>query len=117
MVCEHSPVFAKDCKPNKSLRTTVKVFLRTEEKKRESLRLKEAKNTPPVTPIEPTTRIELPTPAPEAATTEPTSKDQIDEKAEGHPYLVPNGQPSVTAEDREQVQQAEQDVPQPSIEV
>ena len=34
-VCEHSPISADDCKPNKSLRTTIKVFLRTAEKKRE----------------------------------------------------------------------------------
>jgi hypothetical protein len=43
-VCEHSPVAAADCKPNKSLRTTIKVFLRTEEKKREALRLKDDRN-------------------------------------------------------------------------
>src|ERR1700722_13160648 len=45
-VCEHTPVAAEDCKPNKSLRTTIKVFLRTEEKKREALRSKEVKNSP-----------------------------------------------------------------------
>lgn len=48
-VCEHSPLSADDCKPHKSLRTTIKVFLRTEEKKRESNR---PKDTPPVTPID-----------------------------------------------------------------
>ncbi|KAI9675441.1 MAG: hypothetical protein M1817_001345 [Caeruleum heppii] len=35
-VCEHTPLSAEDCKPNKALRTTTKVFLRTEEKKRET---------------------------------------------------------------------------------
>ena len=34
-VCEHSPLNADDCQPYKSIRTTVKVFLRTAEKKRE----------------------------------------------------------------------------------
>jgi hypothetical protein len=49
-VCEHSPLSADDCKPHKALRTTIKVFLRTEEKKRESNRPKDAT---PITPVEP----------------------------------------------------------------
>ncbi|KAK4138267.1 hypothetical protein BT67DRAFT_370275 [Trichocladium antarcticum] len=49
-VCEHSPLSGGDCKPHKALRTTIKVFLRTEEKKRESNRPKDAT---PVTPAEP----------------------------------------------------------------
>lgn len=52
-VCEHSPLSADDCKPHKSLRTTIKVFLRTEEKKRESSRPKESKDSVPPTPVEP----------------------------------------------------------------
>lgn len=42
-VCEHSPLSADDCKVHKSLRTTVRVFLRSEEKKKDNLKLKEAK--------------------------------------------------------------------------
>lgn len=42
-VCEHNPVSPDLCKPNKALRTTLKAFLRTEEKKRE-------KDRPPTTP-------------------------------------------------------------------
>lgn len=42
-VCEHSPLSADDCKIHKSLRTTVRVFLRSEEKKKDNLKLKEAK--------------------------------------------------------------------------
>jgi len=34
-VCAHTPVSPDLCKPNKALRTTLKAFLRTEEKKRE----------------------------------------------------------------------------------
>lgn len=37
------------CDPHKSLRTTIRVFLRTEEKKREA---NQPKNTPPVTPVD-----------------------------------------------------------------
>lgn len=63
-ICEHSPLSAEDCNPNKSLRTTIKVFLRTAEKKREAAKAKEAKERDPEpksqTPIEPT-------PAPESA--------------------------------------------------
>ena len=41
-----------DCTPHKSLRTTIKVFLRTEEKKRGALLAKAAKKTPPEAPVE-----------------------------------------------------------------
>ncbi|KJZ77051.1 hypothetical protein HIM_03372 [Hirsutella minnesotensis 3608] len=51
-VCEHSPLAAEDCNPNKSLRTTIRVFLRTAEKKREASRSKESKDSTPATPIE-----------------------------------------------------------------
>ncbi len=51
-VCEHSPLSADDCKPHKALRTTIKVFLRTEEKKRESSRPKDVVATP-ITPVGP----------------------------------------------------------------
>jgi len=34
----HSPLSADDCKPNKSLRLTVKAFLKNEEKKRDKMR-------------------------------------------------------------------------------
>jgi len=57
-VCEHSPLSAEDCNPNKSLRTTIKVFLRTAEKKREALRSKEVKETTPATPVEHTNPVE-----------------------------------------------------------
>ncbi|KAJ3525360.1 hypothetical protein NM208_g11673 [Fusarium decemcellulare] len=52
-VCEHSPLSAEDCNPNKSLRTTIRVFLRTAEKKREASRPKEGKDSEPATPVEP----------------------------------------------------------------
>lgn len=34
-VCDHSPLSPDDCRPNKSLRLTVKAFLKNEEKKRD----------------------------------------------------------------------------------
>ncbi|EON98150.1 putative pre-mrna-splicing factor 38b protein [Phaeoacremonium minimum UCRPA7] len=51
-VCEHSPLSASDCNPNKALRTTIRVFLKTEEKKRGIGQPKE-KDATPVTPVEP----------------------------------------------------------------
>ncbi|KAK8026850.1 hypothetical protein PG991_003906 [Apiospora marii] len=45
-VCEHSPVSGTDCTIYKSLRTTIRVFLKTEEKKREASRPKTITPTP-----------------------------------------------------------------------
>ncbi|KAI0145951.1 hypothetical protein F4776DRAFT_674631 [Hypoxylon sp. NC0597] len=45
-VCEHSPVSASDCTVYKSLRTTIRVFVKTEEKKREGARPKTNGSTP-----------------------------------------------------------------------
>ncbi|KAI5868064.1 hypothetical protein GGS23DRAFT_543843 [Durotheca rogersii] len=71
-VCEHSPVSGSDCTVYKSLRTTIRVFLKTEEKKREAARPKTNGSTP-TTPIQdtPTTQIRVPAEPhpPEAATT------------------------------------------------
>ncbi|KAI2465898.1 hypothetical protein F4781DRAFT_372840 [Annulohypoxylon bovei var. microspora] len=63
-VCEHSPVSASDCTIYKSLRTTIRVFLKTEEKKRESARPKTNGSTP-VTPAQ-----ETPAPAQTRTATE-----------------------------------------------
>ncbi|ROV94694.1 hypothetical protein VSDG_06185 [Cytospora chrysosperma] len=48
-VCEHTPISQDDCKPNKSLRMTTRAFLKTAEKKRDSLL---AKESTPITPID-----------------------------------------------------------------
>ena len=113
-VCEHTPVAAADCKPNKSLRTTIKVFLRTEEKKREALRLKEQKNSPPITPP-----ASEDTAAPIEPITEQRSKNvelTEDVKTEDTPAAQLDETPA-KFEDSEQPTGDQQDVPQPSIEV
>ncbi|KAK6864162.1 hypothetical protein PG990_006402 [Apiospora arundinis] len=52
-VCEHSPVSGADCTVYKSLRTTIRVFLKTEEKKREASRPKTTTPNPaPATPTD-----------------------------------------------------------------
>lgn len=86
--------------------------MRTEEKKREALRLKEEKNTPPDTPILPE-----PTPVEQTPVIEETPTEQpisTEVPTEGAPSAeqVDEALPTV-----EQVTQAEQDIPQPSIEV
>lgn len=113
-VCEHTPVAAADCKPNKSLRTTIKVFLRTEEKKREALRLKEQKNSPPITPP-----ASEDTAAPIEPIIEQPSKDvelTEDVKSEETPAAQLDETPA-KFEHSEQTTGDQQDVPQPSIEV
>jgi hypothetical protein len=58
-VCTHTPVSPDLCKPNKALRTTLKAFLRTEEKKREKDRQSTAPPTPSiVTPAETKTPVQ-----------------------------------------------------------
>ena len=107
-VCEHSPVSAADCKPNKSLRTTIKVFLRTEEKKREA-RLKEVKkNTPPATPSE---RIASP------EQTEVKAEEPVAHSSASAPNVKENEVPQTLLENTEAQQEADQDIPHASIEV
>ncbi|KAI1333794.1 hypothetical protein F5Y15DRAFT_404015 [Xylariaceae sp. FL0016] len=64
-VCEHSPVSGADCTIYKSLRTTIKVFLKTEEKRRETAQARLNGSTP-TTPIQAT-----PTPSQTQGPTEP----------------------------------------------
>lgn len=115
---------AEDCKPNKSLRTTIKVFLRTEEKKREALRLKDLKNTPPDTPATPATPVDTlgasTLPLEPASTLAPEAKDEVHQPTSVEPSAagdqgeqVPATEPVVS----ELPTEAQQDIPQPSIEV
>jgi len=109
-VCDHNPVSAEDCKPNKSLRTTIKVFLRTEEKKREAIRLKELKNSPPATPVD-----NVPTPVEAPTTTEaaPAAAQTEEPLSVVDQAVETPAQP----ENTEQFLETQQDIPQPSIEV
>jgi hypothetical protein len=120
-VCEHTPIAAEDCKPNKSLRTTIKVFLRTEEKKREALRLKDLKNSPAATPITPVTPVEPAIPATSSELVSSSAPEVKDEALE----VVTNEQETTSQADdklgaiaEENLSpEAQKDIPQPSIEV
>lgn len=123
-VCEHTPVAAEDCKPNKSLRTTIKVFLRTEEKKREALRLKDLKNTPPDTPATPATPVDALSASALLLESAPTRgsnvKDEASQAASVDQSAAADQDGQVAATESVGVQgptEAQQDIPQPSIEV
>lgn len=110
-VCEHNPVAKEDCKPNKSLRTTVKVYIRTAEKKRDALKSKEDKVSPTITPVDVTPPIlgiqeEHKHPEVElSAKAEPPQSQALEQVA-----LASSVEGEVSTE-------ALQDVPQQSIEV
>lgn len=119
-VCEHTPVAAEDCKPHKSLRTTIKVFLRTEEKKREALRQKEEfDNSPSGTPENAGSgqidEVPPPNPEPEAegVTDIPEAKA---EEAPDDGNHASAGQ-AVPSDHEDEAQQAQHDIEPSSAEV
>ncbi|KAI9167429.1 Vacuolar protein sorting-associated protein [Paramyrothecium foliicola] len=96
-VCEHSPLSAEDCNPNKSLRTTIRVFLRTAEKKREASRPKESKDSTPATPVE--------TAKPSLLSEEPPTAPEVTSQPENNGPLNYNG-PEVSSKDSESIHDA-----------
>ncbi|KAG5978029.1 hypothetical protein E4U56_005507 [Claviceps arundinis] len=78
-VCEHSPLSAEDCNPNKSLRTTIRVFLRTAEKKREASRPKQPAPPTPVAET-PTTAESQPASGNDAPVTTNASGQELGDK-------------------------------------
>ncbi|KAL1868660.1 hypothetical protein VTK73DRAFT_3576 [Phialemonium thermophilum] len=109
-VCEHSPLSADDCKPHKALRTTIKVFLRTEEKKREASR---PKDSAPPTPVEAASSSQLATPTADALKKEAPGVAQERPETSSHPpdEGAENGhrQGDAATKDVEQAQQEAQD--------
>lgn len=114
-VCEHTPVAAEDCKPHKSLRTTIKVFLRTEEKKREAVRVKEEKKSPAA--VTPAPLVEIPTPVAEAVAQPSKEAEAAEEIATEETPAGPLEPEATRPEGSEALTETQQDVPQPSIEV
>ena len=99
---------AGDCKPHKALRTTIKVFLRTEEKKREALRLKELKEATPNPQVEVPTLVEVSIPE----ITEPSADAFIKQS----PSTEQQGASEII-QDADEISEAQKDVPHQSIEV
>ncbi|KAI1812693.1 hypothetical protein GGS20DRAFT_522263 [Poronia punctata] len=85
-VCEHSPVSASDCIVYKSLRTTIRVFIKTEEKKREAMRPK-ANGSTPTTPAQATP---TPTPTQDNAPSNPPAAESSVREASNPPQHPPD---------------------------
>ena len=86
-VCEHNPLSAADCNPNKAMRSTVKVFMRTELKKREK---KEARDpAPPPTPVDSTPRTQVFGANVEGSPAEPSPKDASSAVSDAHRPEIP----------------------------
>ncbi|RYP50771.1 hypothetical protein DL768_003769 [Monosporascus sp. mg162] len=96
-VCEHSPVSGADCTVYKSLRTTIRVFLKTEEKKRESARPKPASESTPQTPVQAT-----PTPTQSEAPTVPPQDSAVKGDAEPGPGSARHDEAPAAAESSDQ---------------
>jgi hypothetical protein len=100
------------------------VFLRTEEKKREALRIKDQKNTPPDTPATPATPIDPltgPNVSHESVPTHiPEAKNEAFQSATGDFHTVGDEDVQIPVADPAPAEipvEAQQDIPQPSIEV
>ncbi|POR39358.1 Uncharacterized protein TPAR_00439 [Tolypocladium paradoxum] len=109
-VCEHSPLAADDCNPNKSLRTTIRVFLRTAEKKREASRPKESKDTTPATPVE------APKPVSQLTAEETPARQEPDGTAHAERAAPHHAEQSAqdVAQDADQVRDTQPDESHPS---
>lgn len=92
-VCAHTPLSSDLCKPNKALRTTLKAFLRTEEKKREKDRQSATPATVPASgdgtpaPSEQPVAEPVPDAAAAAATNVPGDQAAVEEKPEVAPSV------------------------------
>ena len=112
----HEPVKADDCRPNKALRTTIKVFLKKKVMERESARKKEMLEKAAATPTE---LIPNKTPAPQASQTSasvapellPEKSDPMQDSHDQHQTTRSSkATPDIPTE-------AQKDIPQMSIEV
>lgn len=128
-ICLHEPVNVNDCKPNKALRTTIKVFLRkkvmereTAEKKKKAAEKAAAVLATPITPLPNETLAALagqPSQIPAAGASE-VGTPAVSEVKQSSPSAsqaaeTPNGPPA--AKELGIPTEAQKDVPQMSIEV
>ena len=112
-VCLHEPVKADDCRPNKALRTTIKVFLRKKGIEREAALKKESLDKAVGPPVEPSPSQDLETSVSgngEPNGVVPQASSGILNKIE------PNSSPSAHAPQASQVED-QKDIPRPSVEV
>ncbi|EKV06641.1 E3 ubiquitin-protein ligase RBBP6 [Penicillium digitatum PHI26] len=101
-VCTHTPVSPDLCKPNKALRTTLKAFLRTKEKKRE----KDRQSVAPLTPSNVT-------PADKNIPAEDITPDQNGAKSVAAVYIKAPVSPHPTEHTESKPQEPGPDTPAP----
>ena len=114
-----------DCRPNKALRTTIKVFLKKKVMERETARKKEAVEKAFTTPATPATPLLDQTPAPQPSETpapDPTSAvaDSTDVKqgsGDGSQAAQAQDDAGLKTEESAIPTEAQKDIPQESIEV
>lgn len=123
-VCLHEPVKAEDCRPNKALRTTIKVFLRKKGIERETARKKELVEkvaSIPATPAIPQLNAATSSQQPQEHIAHPTVAES---SVDGTPSAqdgshVPQSSNVSNTPPAPQVSSAQEqmDIPRPSIEV
>ena len=124
-VCLHEPMVPDDCRPNKALRTTIKVFLKKKVMERETARKKEAMEKAIPTPATPATPLPDQTPAPKFSETPAPPLvsaivDSGDAKQASRDVSQPTeaqGNPGLKTEEPTIPTEAQKDIPQDSIEV
>lgn len=124
-VCLHEPMVPDDCRPNKALRTTIKVFLKKKVMERETARKKEAMEKAIPTPATPATPLPDQTPAPKLSETPalpPVSAivDSSDDKQAFRDVSQPTqaqDNAGIKTEESAIPTEAQKDIPQDSIEV
>ncbi|KAL8826551.1 MAG: hypothetical protein Q9170_007356 [Blastenia crenularia] len=121
-ICLHEPVKAEDCRPNKTLRMTIKAFLKKLMTEREKIQKKQAAEKAAATQaaLQPSEHSERPpsTAHDTAATTQPTRDADVvqpAQKASSIPPIADSAKPSQGT--NTMPTEAQKDVPQPSIEV
>ncbi|KAK4692645.1 hypothetical protein P7C71_g4597, partial [Lecanoromycetidae sp. Uapishka_2] len=122
-VCLHEPIKKEDCRPNKALRTTVKVFLKKKIIDRENMRkAKELSDkavaAPPATPLQEQTSIPRPseTPAPTATEAAGNGVEAKQSSREQSQIFQVSKDGEEKAADAVVPTESQKDVPQMSIE-
>lgn len=124
-VCLHEPMVPDDCRPNKALRTTIKVFLKKKMMERETARKKEALDKASATPATPATPLPDQVPAQQsseapALPSTPAIAENSDVKSGSRDVSrTPQGQDDggLKIEGSVIPTDAQKDIPQESIEV
>ncbi|KAL8665770.1 MAG: hypothetical protein Q9168_007628 [Polycauliona sp. 1 TL-2023] len=120
-ICLHEPVKAEDCRPNKTLRMTIKAFLKKIATEREKAQKKQASDKAAANPVPAVVDSNERAPSVAATTTPAAQPSQEDDPARASqetpnsPSRPDQAKPSTNGEPMPT--EAQMDVPQPSIEV